>query len=228
MPSPWHEIALALVAMLCGVIVGSERQRREKPAGLRTLMLVCFGSALFTMVSFVFTTTTGDSGRVVAQIVTGIGFLGAGVIMHDRRLIVGATTAAMIWVTAAMGAVIGAGYPLAGLGVSILIRISMSVINNLEERSLRKIEPIAVTVDFERAQGLTRVKLQHIVGGFNVPASAVDWVIQSETQARLTLRLQLPSHHLMELLDEIISVPAVKAIYGLPHGLLEEPSKEVF
>lgn len=228
MPSPWREIALALVAILCGVIVGSERQRREKPAGLRTLMLVCLGSATFTMVSFIFNTVTGDSGRVVAQIVTGIGFLGAGVIMHDRGLIVGATTAAMIWVTAAMGAVVGSGYAIAGVGLSILIRLAMSAINTLEERSLRKIEPISVTVDFERNRGLTRVKLQHIVGGFNVPVSAVRWVIQTENEARLTLRLQLPSHHLMELLDEIISVPAVKAVYGLPHDTLEEPSKEVF
>lgn len=74
-PAPWLQITLAGVAVICGAVVGVERERREKPAGLRTLVLVCLGSAVFTVVSFVFTSTSGDSGRVAAQIVTGIGFL---------------------------------------------------------------------------------------------------------------------------------------------------------
>src|SRR6266700_2823927 len=80
LPTPWAQITLVLVSVICGGIIGSERERREKPAGLRTLMLVCLGSALFTIAGYSFTTSTGDSGRVAAQIVTGIGFLGAGVI----------------------------------------------------------------------------------------------------------------------------------------------------
>ena len=80
-PAPWVNLALAIMAILCGLIMGAERQRHQKAAGLRTLSLVCLGSAVFTMMSFAFTTTTGDSGRVAAQIVTGIGFLGAGAIL---------------------------------------------------------------------------------------------------------------------------------------------------
>src|SRR5271155_1094356 len=118
--SPWIDPILALVAIVCGILVGGERQRREKPAGLRTLALVCLGSAVFTMMSFAFTSTTGDSGRVAAQIVTGIGFLGAGVILHGRNVITGMTTAALIWMTAAIGMVVGGGYVLGGLLLSIL------------------------------------------------------------------------------------------------------------
>src|ERR1700677_3075324 len=109
-PAPWVNPVLAVAAVGCGMLVGGERQRREKPAGLRTLSLVCLGSAVFTMISFAFPTTTGDSGRVAAQIVTGIGFLGAGVILHGRRMVSGVTTAAIVWVSAAVGMAVGSGY----------------------------------------------------------------------------------------------------------------------
>src|SRR5690349_15935008 len=71
----WSAIVLPLAAIIAGGIVGSERERHQKPAGMRTLILVSLGAAIFTMSSFAFVTTTGDSGRVAAQIVTGIGFL---------------------------------------------------------------------------------------------------------------------------------------------------------
>src|SRR5262245_66403656 len=112
-PAPWAGIACAFMAVLCGAIVGAEREKKEKPAGLRTLILVSLGSATFTMVSFAFTTTTGDSGRVAAQIVTGIGFLGAGVILHGVGSVTGTTTAATVWMVAATGMTVGAGYPVA-------------------------------------------------------------------------------------------------------------------
>ena len=108
-PMSWVDLVLAAVAVICGLIVGGERQRHEKAAGLRTLALVSLGAAIFTMTSYAFVTTTGDSGRVAAQIVTGIGFLGAGVIMHGNRRISGMTTAAIIWVMAAIGMTVGAG-----------------------------------------------------------------------------------------------------------------------
>ena len=68
---PYLHFVLVLTSVLCGAVVGSEREKRDKPAGLRTLTLVCLGSTIFTMASFAFVTTTGDSGRVAAQIVTG-------------------------------------------------------------------------------------------------------------------------------------------------------------
>src|ERR1035437_1968887 len=68
--TPWLQIALVLISVICGALVGAERESQLKPAGLRTLILVCLGSTAFTMASYAFTTTTGDSGRVAAQIVT--------------------------------------------------------------------------------------------------------------------------------------------------------------
>src|ERR1700744_209963 len=103
LPQPWAAIVLSIFAVLCGGWVGLERERREKPAGLRTMALVALGACVFTMVGFAFTSTTGDSGRVAAPIVTGIGFLGAGVLMRGSGGIQGTTPAATIWIVASMG-----------------------------------------------------------------------------------------------------------------------------
>ena len=104
---PWANIVLAIVAILCGSIVGAERERKEKPAGLRTLTLVTLGSAVFTMLSIAMTRDKGDPGRIASQIVTGIGFLGGGAILRNTGVVTGMTTAATIWVMAAMGMVVG-------------------------------------------------------------------------------------------------------------------------
>jgi putative Mg2+ transporter-C (MgtC) family protein len=81
LPEPFTAILLALVAVFCGAWVGIERERKEKPAGLRTMALVSLGSCVFTIVGYAFTSNSGDSGRVAAQIVTGIGFLGGDVLL---------------------------------------------------------------------------------------------------------------------------------------------------
>ena len=190
MVTPWYEIGLALAAVLCGAIVGNERQKHEKPAGMRTLILVSLGSAAFTMASFIFTTSTGDSGRVAAQIVTGIGFLGAGVIMRGRGIISGATTAAMIWLTAAMGVVVGAGYPFAGLGMSVLTRLVLAGVNALEARAIGKIPPIPAEIDFDPDHGRTRVRLQRIMGDFNIPLSDIHWAPLNDGSGLSRLHLE--------------------------------------
>ena len=117
---PWDAVALALLAVLSGAWVGTERQRREKAAGVRTMALVALGSCTFTLVGYSFTSNTGDSGRVAAQIVTGIGFLGAGALLRGPGGVQGMTTAATIWVVAAMGMAIGAGHAGAGVGLARL------------------------------------------------------------------------------------------------------------
>jgi putative Mg2+ transporter-C (MgtC) family protein len=105
------EMALRLVlAAALGAIIGYQRERAGKPAGLRTHMLISIGSALFTVASVSGFTGTVDPTRIAAGIVTGIGFLGAGAILHrEGGIVAGLTTAATIWVSAAIGLAAGAG-----------------------------------------------------------------------------------------------------------------------
>src|SRR5262245_54021284 len=103
------------VAALSGAIVGLEREKREKPAGFRTLILICVGSAIFSIVSRLAAGDRFDPGRIAAQVAPGVGFLGAGAIIHERKAVVGLTTAATIWAVAAIGVLVGIGYAAAGI-----------------------------------------------------------------------------------------------------------------
>jgi len=221
LPVSWCSIALAFAAVVCGVIVGSERERREKAAGMKTLILVILGAAVFTMISFAFTTTTGDSGRVAAQIVTGIGFLGAGVIMRGRNTISGTTTAATIWMSAAIGTVVGAGNAGAAVGLSVLVRVVLTGIYKWESRSLSKTRPIPIVIDFDPDHGKTRIRLERILVEFNVPRRDIKWarVGDGNDLQRLTLELHLQTHHFVEMLDTIVSEPAVKVVEGVPAAI---------
>ena len=210
---PWTQIALAIVAVVCGALVGTERERHEKPAGLRTLILVCLGSAAFTMTSFAFTTNSGDSGRVAAQIVTGIGFLGAGVIMHGRSSIIsGTTTAATIWTTAAIGMTAGAGYAGAALGLSVLVRIVTSGIAVYEIHLARDRNEVAVEVGYEPREGTTRVRLERVLVDYRASTVVAQWVAGEGGLNLLRLNLHLRRMHLRELLGDIVDVPGVKSI----------------
>jgi putative Mg2+ transporter-C (MgtC) family protein len=111
-----------LLAAGLGAAIGLEREYRQKPAGLRTNILIAVGSALFTILSIEMTRSIGDPSRVAGQIVTGIGFLGGGAIMRNRDTVHGMTTAATIWVNAAIGVAAGLGqYALATFTVALTL-----------------------------------------------------------------------------------------------------------
>jgi putative Mg2+ transporter-C (MgtC) family protein len=211
-PAPWIDILLVLVSVACGIIVGGERQRREKPAGLRTMTLVCLGSAVFTMLSFAFTSTTGDSGRVAAQIVTGIGFLGAGVILHGRRTVSGVTTAAGIWVAAAIGMTVGAGYPLAGLGLSLLVNRLLVLFFLYETRWHSDLSKASIVLTYSPQGGLTRVRLERVLADYDFWATATKWSQTSDGGGRLNLKIHLARIHLYELMAELAEVPNVLSL----------------
>jgi putative Mg2+ transporter-C (MgtC) family protein len=106
----WLDLLKLLAALVAGGLIGAERERSRKAVGLRTLILISTGSALFTLLSIhIAGTSTNDPGRIAANIVTGIGFLGAGVILEERGRVTGLTTAATIWLSAALGMAAGMG-----------------------------------------------------------------------------------------------------------------------
>jgi putative Mg2+ transporter-C (MgtC) family protein len=119
-----------VVAVICGAVIGAEREWHGKPAGLRTNILISLGAAIFTLISAKMAAQyNGDATRVAAQIVTGIGFIGAGAIIRAEGGVHGLTTAATIWLVAAIGMCCGAGfYFLAGIATAIAFLVLLGLV----------------------------------------------------------------------------------------------------
>jgi putative Mg2+ transporter-C (MgtC) family protein len=133
---------LVLAASLGGV-VGLEREISGKPAGLRTNLLICVGAALLTDLSITISRMAGplvvtDPARIAAQIVSGVGFLGAGTIIQARGSVLGLTTAATLWVVAAIGMAVGASAYVEAIGTTILVIGALFVLGHIENRHLRR------------------------------------------------------------------------------------------
>lgn len=130
------EFAIRLaVAMVLGGVIGFEREYRAKDAGFRTHFLVALGSALFCIVSqYGFGFELKDSSRVAAQVVSGIGFLGAGTIIFQKNVVRGLTTAAGLWVTAAIGLACGTGMWVAAIATTLMMLIGLEVLSALIPR----------------------------------------------------------------------------------------------
>lgn len=136
-PLDWSGI---LATVLSGFIIGLERQILGKPVGIRTSMLICLGTYVFIVVSNSVASPTTDPSRIVGQVITGIGFLGAGVILSRDGIVVGVTSAAAIWVLAAIGVAIASDYYLVGVKLAFLSVVILVGIDMLESsfKSLQK------------------------------------------------------------------------------------------
>ncbi|MGA2531913.1 MAG: MgtC/SapB family protein [Candidatus Aminicenantales bacterium] len=137
------EVVLKLVlAIALGGLIGLEREASQKPAGFRTNILVCVGSAMMMMLSVMLIQSKGGTTdtlvRMAAGVITGIGFLGAGTILHARGTIAGLTTASTIWVVAGLGLVIGAGYYVPALIFTALTIATLVLFRRVEESYLRR------------------------------------------------------------------------------------------
>jgi putative Mg2+ transporter-C (MgtC) family protein len=126
-------LRLALAAALGGAI-GLEREYHRKPAGLRTNMLIALGSALFSILSVELGADAGSPDRIAAQVVTGIGFLGAGAILRSGENVHGLTTAATIWVNAAIGMAAGLGSYVVAAGAAALTLVVLAILLFIERR----------------------------------------------------------------------------------------------
>jgi putative Mg2+ transporter-C (MgtC) family protein len=129
-PLNWTGI---ICAMIAGAIIGLERQIMGKPAGIRTSMLICIGTYIFVEIAMVVSNNTSDSSRIIGQVATGIGFLGAGVMLARDGLVYGVTSAAVIWTLAAIGVVIGSGHEFTGIKIAVLAVIILIGVDLLED-----------------------------------------------------------------------------------------------
>jgi putative Mg2+ transporter-C (MgtC) family protein len=124
-----------MLAAFLGGLIGLERQLRRKPAGIRTNMLICFGAALFTIISYEMAgEVSGDHTRIAAQIIPGIGFIGAGVVIRDRGAVLGITSAATIFVMASIGMAVGAGMLATAILATLMVLVALVVLGYLEDR----------------------------------------------------------------------------------------------
>jgi putative Mg2+ transporter-C (MgtC) family protein len=139
----WETLMLVLpaflvrsgVAVLCGAIIGIERELKRKPAGFRTNILICLGASIYTAVGLLLQGGEGvDATRIAAQVVTGIGFLGAGSIIQSGGSVKGLTTAATIWVVASIGILSGAGFPVLAIMSAVLVLMTLAVLGRVEDR----------------------------------------------------------------------------------------------
>lgn len=149
-----------LLSVLLGFIIGFERKQRFKEAGIRTHTIVCFGAAIMTVISK--NIGAGDPGRIAAQIVSGVGFLGAGMIVYKQHEVKGLTTAAGIWATAGVGMACGAGLYFVAVGATALLVI-VQCIFHLNFRIFRSKKYYSVKIEFLHT-GDENLKIKEIFG----------------------------------------------------------------
>ena len=122
-----------LVAAILGGLIGLEREFKHRAAGLRTNMFICFGAAMFTLLSQRLAGVPSDAARIAAQIIPGIGFIGAGSILHTRGLTTGLTSAATLFVVASVGMAAGGGLYLTAIFATALVLLALFILGHLEE-----------------------------------------------------------------------------------------------
>lgn len=171
-----------LLAAVLGGLIGLEREISGKPAGLRTNILICVGAALLTELSLGIGLLTperpnADPARIAAQIVSGIGFLGAGTIIQARGSVVGLTTAATLWVVAAIGMAVGAAAYVEAIGTSVLVIAVLVVLRRLEEGLEQRREQMRLRVAVGAATGaLERVEAALADAGLAIDSMDVERV----------------------------------------------------
>lgn len=217
---PRFELAMLGLAFVLSAVIGMEREIRQKSAGLRTHAIVGTGSAVFTLVSshgFALAPGgPGDPARIAAQVVTGIGFLGAGVIFTRRDVVRGLTTAAAIWITAAVGMASGAGMPLLAASATGAYVLAAVVLHPLVVRLPPRGRRTVVVRYADRAGVLRRLLAEATTLGFStdlLSAQRVDGPgAGPEVEIRARFRGKHPLDTLVAALHEIDGVRAVETL----------------
>ena len=202
------------LAILLGGAVGLERELSGKPAGLRTNILICLGSALLMDLSIKIGIGSngvrfGDPGRIAAQVVTGIGFLGAGTILQARGAVLGLTTAATIWVVAAIGMLAGAGQYVEATGGTVLVVLVLAGLGKVERRILARHRTMTAVVRTRRGTPWEGIEKEIRGTGITVEAHSV---FDHDDDTTYELRLKGPAKQFAiitaRLLDraEVLSV----------------------
>jgi len=211
-PRPYCEMVLIATAFLCGALVGFEREKGHKPAGLRTLILICVGSAVFTVVSASPALGGHEPARIAAQIVTGVGFLGAGSILRDRHHISGLTTAATIWACSGIGIMVGAGYAAAGVALSVAVLVTLGWVRHLEIVLNGACQVRRVLVVYQPGQGKTHARITALLDDAKGHIGIGDDKQRSEGLREIRIEYCGVHHDHRCVLAQLADVPGVEAL----------------
>jgi len=216
----WSITARLLLSLLCGGLLGVERGRKRRPAGLRTYMLVCMGATLVMItnqyISILYPGT--DPARMGAQVVSGIGFLGAGtIIVTGRNRVKGLTTAAGLWAAACVGLAIGIGmYAAAGIGC-VLIFVVMSLMHRLDDIVQASTKVISLYLEFEHMADVGKFIRYAKEQGFRVSdleLSKTNGVSESDIGVLCNLRLKEKRPH-AEILQTLSEMDMIRYVEEL-------------
>ena len=221
MISDWEMIARLLGAAVLGGVVGFERERLLWAAGLRTHMLVCVGSALIIIVSaYGFNDVIGrnivlDPSRIAAQVVSGVGFLGAGTILFRGEAVKGLTTAASLWAVAGIGLAAGSGLYVAAIACTVIILIVLAGLKPIEERYRNRIQTRTLVVLAER----DRFTLDTLKEASGPNARRIQQFVLKQTgteevdEAEVAFT-RLPEAAVREIATRIRALPGIRQVEG--------------
>ena len=208
------------VAIIVGGLIGLERGLKNRPAGLRTYMVVCLGACLIMLTNqYIYQVTgTGDPVRMGAQVISGIGFLGAGTIIVTRRnQIKGLTTAAGLWAAAGVGLAVGIGFYEAALVGGLAIFTVMTLLQKMDNKMHRKTKTIEIYVELDKAYALGDFLRDVRAKDIEIRDTMREHDAETEEGARAyvsTLKLQKRQHHL-EVIDQLRVIPGIVCIEEL-------------
>jgi putative Mg2+ transporter-C (MgtC) family protein len=210
-------IGKLLLGAILGGLIGLDREAGGKPAGLRTNMLICIGATLLADLSVRFVVFSrpgpmgGDPARLVAQVVSGIGFLGAGTILQSRGNVTGLTTAATLWVVAAIGIAVGSGHYISAVGATALVLITLIPLGMLEKHFQRRRGIRSIQLVVERGEGVEE-RIEEILESKGLRIES--WAVERETDERVGLSVQVRGDEarFREARAELADRPEVRSI----------------
>jgi putative Mg2+ transporter-C (MgtC) family protein len=196
-----------ILAVILGGVIGLERQIRDKPAGLRTNILICVGSTLFMSLSTrVAQLLGGDPTRIAAQIISGIGFLGAGAVLHSHGFVLGLTTAATIWVVAGVGMALGSGMYLVATFVTAMSLVTLYFLSYVEDRIQGRMSYsyALVVSDLNQALG----SINRVLQESSVSAASFNFKKRAENY-RVWFTLVIPRDTNVKIIQRLSEVPEI-------------------
>ncbi len=213
----WGIVGFRVVtAILCGGIIGLEREWKHKPAGLRTNILICLGATLYAMISILITDHSirgqdADAARVAAQIVSGVGFLGGGMIIQAGGAVTGLTSAATVWVVAAIGTCIGIGYPITALIFTLTVLFTLFVLSKVDTKLFGKVHGYEIWILFNGKSPSARERVMQTFQEADLELSHL-MVTDSNEQCQVHARYYTSEARHLRIQAGLWSVPEVDRI----------------